>query len=169
MTETITADEVWRELLTDRHSGTNEIRREMQLPTPDSRIVAVAAVRDREVEITVRWPGVWERRVTAQVAYWRFEVGDEPDARWYTVARIAETVRDVAVGLTTALTATEGRLPVGYTSTPCQHCGGSGRQTVTLATGATVPEECWHCDGAGERIALDGAAEAAAHAAGVRL
>lgn len=152
MTETITAAEVWAELLTDRHSGADQIRREVQLPTGDDRIVATAAVRDRDVEIAAYWPGVWERRVTAQVRFIDFEVGDEPDGRWYATARIAETVRDVAVGLAGALTATEGRTPLGYTSTPCQHCGGSGRQTVTLATGAPVPVECEHCDGASERI-----------------
>lgn len=173
MTETITPAEVWAELLTARHSGADQLRREVQLPTGDDRIVATAAVRDRDVEITVRWPGVWERRVTAQVRYSDFEIAfldSAPDSRWYTTARIAETARDVAVGLARALTATEGRLPVGWSSAPCQHCGGSGRQTVTLSdTGAAVPQECWNCDGAGERIALDGAAEAAAHDAGVRL
>src|SRR6185436_7487597 len=102
---------------------------------PDSRIVATASVRDHDVEIIATWPGVCERHVTAQVRYIDFEVafltGDEPDARRYAIARVAETVRDVAVGLASALTATEGRTPLGYTSTRCQHCEGSGRQTVT--------------------------------------
>lgn len=171
MAKTITADEVWHQLLTDRHSGADQIRREVQLPTPDSRIVATAAVRGRDVEITVYWPDVWERRVTAQVRYSDFETGlldSEPDSRWYATARVAETVRDVAVGLATALAATEGRTPLGYTSTPCRHCGGSGRTVTVSGTGVAVPAECWHCDGAGERITRDGAAEAA-FAAGSRI
>ncbi|SKM37198.1 Uncharacterised protein [Mycobacteroides abscessus subsp. abscessus] len=160
--QSITAGEVLAEL---RKSGAvDEIRREVQLSTPDSRTVATAAVRDRNVEITVRWPECIERDVTATVAFWRFELAfldDAPDARWYTAARIAETAGDVAVGLATALTATEGRTPLGYTSTPCKNCGGSGRQTVTLATGAPLPVECEHCDGAGELTTWDGSASAA--------
>lgn len=161
MTETITADEVWQQLLSDRHSGADQIRREVQLSTPDSRTVATAAVRDRAVTITVRWPECIERHVTAEVQYLWFEIAfldDAPDARWYTAARIAETARDVAVGLAGALTATEGRTPLGYISTPCQSCGGSGRQTVTLATGAPLPVECERCDGAGELTTRDGVA-----------
>jgi hypothetical protein len=165
MTPTITADDVWQQLLSDRHSGTNEIRREVQLPTSDARIVAVAAVRDREVKLTVYWPGVWERRVTAEVAYLDFEVAflndEHADARWYTIARIAETARDVANALATALTAPESRTPLGYTSERCPSCGGSGRQIVTLAIGAMQPEECEHCDGAGELLTRVGAASAA--------
>ncbi|MBN7327736.1 Uncharacterised protein [Mycobacteroides abscessus subsp. abscessus] len=131
MTETITADEVLAELRKGRSiSAVDEIRREVQLPTPDPCIQAYAAVRDREVEVTAYWPECAERHVTAQVSYWRFEQAflrtAEPDARWYTIARIAETVRDVANGLATALTATEGRTPLGYVSDPCDACSGGG-------------------------------------------
>lgn len=150
----ITAEEVQAELRKGGSiSAVDEIRREVRLDTGDDRIQAYAAVRDGEVRVRAWWPECPERDVTAVVAYWRFELAflraDEPDSRGYTVARIAETARDVAVGLAGALTATDGRLSPGYTSTPCAECSGSGRQTVTLATGAPLPVECEHCDGAG--------------------
>lgn len=155
MTETITADEVLAELRKGRPMGAvDEIRREVQLPTPDPCIQAYAAVREREVQVRAWWPGVVEREVTAQVAFWRFEQAflrtAEPDARWYTVARVTETVRDVAAGLAGALTATEGRTPLGYVSTPCDACSGSGLgRPVLTPQGAPIPVECPDCDGAG--------------------
>ncbi|TXI62485.1 hypothetical protein [Mycolicibacterium mageritense] len=152
--KSITAEEVLAELRKGGSiSAVDEIRREVRLDTGDARIQAYATVRDGEVQIRAYWPECPERDVTATVAFWRFEyafLDDEPDARWYATARVAETVRDVAVGLAGALTATEGRLSPGWTSTPCTTCSGSGLGIPDLSSqGAPIPVECAACGGSG--------------------
>ncbi|WP_071288512.1 hypothetical protein [Mycolicibacterium llatzerense] len=159
----ITADEVLAELRRGGSmSAVDELRCAVRLVTGDDRIQAYADVGEREVRVRAWWPGAVERYVAATVQYSGFEMAfldDETDARRYTIARIAETVRDVAVGLASALTATEGRLSPGWTSTPCDACSGSGLGRPELSpTGAPIPVECAACGGSGQITRRVGAA-----------